>query len=89
MRDNDDGDGWYSNEELEWLATVAFNRAMDFYLVSADEECRRWAGKAIEVADLVGGCRIAGNGGGNGAGTSALGRLLRGNLAKLPCFFTL
>lgn len=77
--DNDDG-GCYPNEELEWLATVAFNRAMDFYLVSADEECRRWARKAIEVADLVDGCSIAGN----GAGASVLGRLLRGNLAKLP-----
>ena len=42
---------------------------MDFYLSSADEECKRWAGKAIEMADLEGG---------------ALGRLLRANLAKLP-----
>lgn len=61
----------YPNEELEWLATMTFNRAIDFYLVSADEECRRWAEKAIEVADLV------------GYNQGALGRLLRANLAKL------
>ncbi|BCR88298.1 uncharacterized protein ACHE_40862A [Aspergillus chevalieri] len=61
----------YPNEELEWLATVTFNRAIDFYLVSADEECKRWAGKAIEIADLV------------GYNHGALGRLLRANLAKL------
>lgn len=61
----------YPNEELEWLATMTFNRAIDFYLVSSDEECRRWAGKAIEVADLV------------GYNHGALGRLLRANLAKL------
>ena len=48
---------------------MTFNRAVDFYLSSADEECKRWAGKAIEMADLEGG---------------ALGRLLRAKLAKLP-----
>lgn len=62
----------YPNEELEWLATTAFNRAMDFYLASADEDCRRWAGKAIEIADEV------------KYNQGALGRLLRENLAKLP-----
>lgn len=43
----------YPDEELEWLATMTFNRAVDFYLASMDEECRRWAGKAIELADLM------------------------------------
>ena len=62
----------YPNEELEWLATTAFNRAMDFYLASADEDCRRWAGKAIEIADEV------------KYNQGALGRLLRENLNKLP-----
>lgn len=62
----------YPNDELEWLATMTFNRAIDFYLVSADEECRRWAGKAIIIADLV------------KYNHGALGRLLRANLAKLP-----
>ena len=62
----------YPNEELEWLAAMAFNRAMDFYLASADEDCRRWAGKAIEIADEV------------KYNQGALGRLLRENLAKLP-----
>lgn len=45
---------------------------MDFYLASADEDCRRWAGKAIEIADEV------------KYNQGALGRLLRENLAKLP-----
>lgn len=43
----------YPREELEWLASTTFNRAVDFYRVSADAECKRWAGKAIEVAELV------------------------------------
>lgn len=43
----------YPVDELQWLATTAFNRAMDFYRVSEDGNCRRWAGKAIELAELV------------------------------------
>lgn len=60
----------YPDAELEWLATMAFNRAVDFYRDSADEECKRWAGKAIEVADLV-------------SGEGGLGGLLRRNLGML------
>ncbi|OJJ32366.1 hypothetical protein ASPWEDRAFT_175647 [Aspergillus wentii DTO 134E9] len=60
----------YPNEELEWLATMAFNRAVDFYLGSADGDFRRWAGKAIEMADLV-------------RDQGILGRLLRQNFVKL------
>ncbi|BCS26477.1 uncharacterized protein APUU_51188S [Aspergillus puulaauensis] len=62
----------YPKDELQWLATTAFNRAVEFFLVSADEECRRWAGKAIALADS-----ISGDDGGE------LGRLLRRNLARL------
>jgi len=40
----------YPPEELEWLATTTFNRAVDFYCVSQDEACRRWAEKAITLA---------------------------------------
>ncbi|KAJ9210312.1 hypothetical protein DTO166G4_8087 [Paecilomyces variotii] len=49
----------YPDDELEWLATMAFNRAVDLYLASADEDSRRWGRKAIELAQLVqydGGC---------------------------------
>ncbi|KAL8827012.1 MAG: hypothetical protein Q9191_003441 [Dirinaria sp. TL-2023a] len=39
-------------EELEYLATTAFNRAVDFYCASQDAACRRWAGKALEMTEL-------------------------------------
>ncbi|KAL2001085.1 hypothetical protein VTN02DRAFT_2252 [Thermoascus thermophilus] len=61
----------YPDEELEWLAMVAFNQALDFYLASADEDCRRWGRKAIELADLMQGDR------------GAVGRLLRGKFESL------
>ncbi|KAL4876099.1 meiosis protein SPO22/ZIP4 like-domain-containing protein [Aspergillus karnatakaensis] len=60
----------YPEEELQWLATTAFNRAVEFFLVSGDEDCRRWAGKAIALAELVG-------------DKGELGGLLRGNLEKI------
>lgn len=41
-------------QELEHLATVAFNQAMDFYKVEKDKECRRWANKAIRLAEAMG-----------------------------------
>ncbi|KAI4290344.1 MAG: hypothetical protein L6R35_000381 [Caloplaca aegaea] len=44
--------GHYPAEELEWIATTAFNRAVDFYCASQDDACRRWAGKAISLANL-------------------------------------
>ncbi|RAL17746.1 uncharacterized protein BO97DRAFT_439572 [Aspergillus homomorphus CBS 101889] len=62
----------YPAEELRWMASVAFNRAVDFYLVAEEGACRRWAGKAIAVAELM-----AGEDGG------ALGRSLRGRFGKL------
>ncbi|KAL3469881.1 meiosis protein SPO22/ZIP4 like-domain-containing protein [Aspergillus californicus] len=61
----------YPKDELHWLATVAFNRAVEFYLISADTECRRWAKKAIQLADLIEGDRVE------------LGRLLRENLKRI------
>ncbi|KAL8654418.1 MAG: hypothetical protein Q9210_001512 [Variospora velana] len=44
--------GHYPAEELEWIATTAFNRAVDFYCTSQDDACRSWAGKAISLANL-------------------------------------
>ncbi|PWY71662.1 hypothetical protein BO70DRAFT_389529 [Aspergillus heteromorphus CBS 117.55] len=64
----------YPSDEVRWLATVAFNRAVDFYLVARDEDCRRWAGKAIVLADGVDG--VGGDGG-------ELGELLRERLEML------
>ena len=42
----------YPAEELEWLATTTFNRAIDFYCSSQDIECRRWAEKALNLGGL-------------------------------------
>ncbi|KAL8757342.1 MAG: hypothetical protein Q9184_004228 [Pyrenodesmia sp. 2 TL-2023] len=42
----------YPAEELEWIATTTFNRAIDFYCASQDEASRRWAEKAISLADF-------------------------------------
>ena len=42
----------YPPEEIAWLSSTAFNRAVDFYSSSQDEACRRWAGKALEIASL-------------------------------------
>ncbi|EEP81538.1 predicted protein [Uncinocarpus reesii 1704] len=43
----------YPNEELEWLATTAFNHAIDLYLASDDTASRRWYGKALDLARLL------------------------------------
>ena len=42
----------YPPEELEWLATTAFNRAIDFYCTSQDVTCRLWAEKALTLSNL-------------------------------------
>ncbi|KAE8352675.1 meiosis protein SPO22/ZIP4 like-domain-containing protein [Aspergillus coremiiformis] len=61
----------YPGEEIQWMATVAFNRAVDLYLMSDNEGCRRWAEKAIQLADF------------GGLECEALGKLLREKLGKL------
>lgn len=43
----------YPAEELEWLATTTFNKAVDFYCASQNVECRRWAEKALSIADSM------------------------------------
>ncbi|KAI9690965.1 MAG: hypothetical protein M1822_008585 [Bathelium mastoideum] len=40
----------YPVEELEWLATTAFNRSVDLYCASDDDGCRLWAAKALGLA---------------------------------------
>ena len=43
----------YPPEELEWLTTTTFNRAIDFYCSSQDASCRRWAEKALLLSNLL------------------------------------
>jgi hypothetical protein len=55
----------YPPEELEWLASTAFNHAVDFWFAGAEEEAegqgegneqaRRWAEKALMLAGSVDG----------------------------------
>ncbi|RAK74572.1 uncharacterized protein BO72DRAFT_530098 [Aspergillus fijiensis CBS 313.89] len=67
--------------EVQWMASVAFNRAVDFYLAGEDGECRRWAGKAIALADLL--LVVVDGVGGEDGGGGALGELLRARYGKL------
>lgn len=62
---------WYPVDEIQWLATMAFNHAVDLYLVSVDKDSQRWAQKAIALADS------------GGDGGRRLGRLLREKYDKL------
>lgn len=41
-------------EETEWLAVSAFNHAVDCYWGKRDDDCRRWAFRAFEMAHLMG-----------------------------------
>lgn len=52
-RDRQSSSSAYPDEELEWLATTAFNRAVDFYLESSDTQSRRWAGTALDLATVM------------------------------------
>ena len=44
----------YPAEEIEWLATTAFNRSVDFYCACDDDGCRLWAEKALGLAQASG-----------------------------------
>ncbi|CAG8897027.1 unnamed protein product [Penicillium egyptiacum] len=57
----------YPAAELIQIATMAFNKAVDFYRVTRDADCQRWADKAIRISQLVPG---------------AQGKLLVGTLQK-------
>ena len=43
----------YPSEELEWISTTLFNRAVDYYVVEQEELAKKWATKAVEVADVL------------------------------------
>lgn len=40
----------YPTEELEWLATTAFNQAVDCYNERRYDECHTWADLATNLA---------------------------------------
>lgn len=44
----------YPSEELEYIATTAFNHAVDFYCLGEDTACKSWAEKAISIAGFCG-----------------------------------
>lgn len=62
----------YPQEELEWLATTTFNRAVDAYCAADEEGCRVLGDWALEVAG-----RMTGRVG------ERVGELLRGRLSGL------
>jgi hypothetical protein len=37
-------------EELEWMATTAFNHSVDCYSTNQDELSKQWASKALSLA---------------------------------------
>lgn len=43
----------YPEVELEWLATTAFNHAVDYYIQEDDKKCELWAGKALALAQCA------------------------------------
>ncbi|KAJ5375766.1 Meiosis specific protein SPO22 [Penicillium concentricum] len=47
------GEFTYPAAELIKISTVAFNKATDFYRATRDDDCQRWANKAIRIAQLV------------------------------------
>lgn len=43
----------YPAAELEWMATSAFNRAIDYYVGDNDAKCKTWAEKAMTAAQWL------------------------------------
>ncbi|KAJ5618456.1 hypothetical protein N7528_007099 [Penicillium herquei] len=43
----------YPPSEIAYLATIAFNQALDFYAEEKDADHQRWAEKAIELAEKI------------------------------------
>lgn len=40
-------------DELEYLATILFNMAVDFYVAGNEDQAKWYAGKAVEMADVL------------------------------------
>ncbi|TVY21229.1 hypothetical protein LARI1_G000647 [Lachnellula arida] len=45
-----DTDQPYPTEELDWIASKAFNHAVDLYCGGQDIACKNWASKALNIA---------------------------------------
>ena len=73
---------FYPSEELEWLATTLFNKAIDYYVEGNDVHARSWAKRAVEIADVLGEMPDA-TGNGEGRNQRALGKLLRERVKEL------
>ena len=59
--DGDKGPDHYPPTELEWLATTAFNHAVDYYVQENDGLCKAWAERALKLAEWAeDGCGLAG-----------------------------
>lgn len=43
----------YPKTELEWLATTAFNHAVDYFLQENDDKCKAWAEMAFLLAQWI------------------------------------
>jgi len=43
----------YPETELQWLATMSFNRAVDYYVQGDEGKAKRWADKAFVVAQWI------------------------------------
>ncbi|KAK1761225.1 meiosis protein SPO22/ZIP4 like-domain-containing protein [Echria macrotheca] len=49
-----EGDASWPEDELEWMATTAFNHAIDCYGVHEVERAKEWAARAINLAHYCG-----------------------------------
>ena len=84
--DVDDGDGdgdrdrrqVYPSDELEWLSTVLFNLAVDFYIKEDKGSAKMWAEKAVGVADV-----LASNSTVHGGDGGLLGKCLKEKCGKM------
>ena len=44
----------FPTEEVEWIATNAFNYSIDLYCAGDDEACKVWSAKALNLARYCG-----------------------------------
>lgn len=49
----DQSKSFYPVVEVEFLATMLFNLAIDFFVKDMDDLAKEWGGKAVEVAELL------------------------------------
>jgi len=66
----------YPADELEWLATILFNLAVDYYVGEKEERGAKWARKAVELAHILATSWDADDGG-------LLVSVFRGKMAEL------